>query len=160
MPLSLGFQLDVAGAVRSLRAIRSGLSPESAPLRQAVSAAGAAYLDASRERFIRNSGGGEWAPLSPSTLRTKNPNPGILRRNDHLLNSLTPGAAGNVFLTIPGGVRVGTSVPYAGFHQHGTSRMPARTILVAPSPEAVERMRKPIETTVRQVVKASAAAAA
>jgi len=52
----------------------------------------------------------------------------ILRDTAILLNSLSPGLEGNILRTEPGAAIVGTNVPYAGYHHHGTSRMPQRRL--------------------------------
>ena len=77
--------------------------------------------------------GGNWAKLSPAYAMFKariRPGRPILTFDGHLAASLG-GARG------PGAVRVvrgnklryGTTIPYAGFHNRGTSKMPARQVL-------------------------------
>src|SRR6185436_13207261 len=83
--------------------------------------------------------GGAWARLSPTYRVWKQkfyPGQPILVRDGTLRNSLhwygdSPGYGG-VFDAQPSFVVVGTSVPYAGYHQYGTKKMPARSFLPTP----------------------------
>jgi phage gpG-like protein len=77
-------------------------------------------------------GGTPWAPLAPSTLRkSRRTRSGILNLTGALLGSLTdPGAPGHVEQTDSGQLLFGSALPYSGFHQTGTRRMPARPIIV------------------------------
>ena len=77
-------------------------------------------------------GGTPWAPLAPSTLRkSRRTRSGILNLTGALLGSLTdPGAPGHVEQIDSGQLLFGSGLPYAGFHQTGTRRMPARPIVV------------------------------
>lgn len=83
-------------------------------------------------------GGEPWAPLAPSTLARKPAGKGILENSGRLLNSLVAGGSGGAgdSLRFLGRqeMRWGTSVPYAAFHQHGTSRMPRRRVVKLPEP--------------------------
>ena len=76
--------------------------------------------------------GTPWAPLAPSTLRkSRRTRSGILNLTGALLGSLTdPGAPGHVEQIDSGQLLFGSGLPYAGFHQTGTRRMPARPIIV------------------------------
>src|SRR4051794_23528439 len=70
-----------------------------------------------------------WAPLAPSTVLSRAalgypPGP-ILHRSGRMRRSLTGGAESTT--DIDGTtLRLGSSVPYAEFHQTGTANMPAR----------------------------------
>jgi phage gpG-like protein len=77
-------------------------------------------------------GGTPWAPLAPSTLRkSRRTRSGILNLTGALLGSLTdPGASGHVEETDGSQLLFGSALAYAGFHQTGTRRMPARPIIV------------------------------
>lgn len=83
-------------------------------------------------RFGRAS---RWAPLAASTvaerqrLKLGGEHPILWRTGDLGMSLRERGAAGNVFQATPTGVTVGTSVAYAGYHQSGTRRMPARQIV-------------------------------
>lgn len=77
----------------------------------------------------------KWQPLAASTVRDRvrrgyeGDHP-ILWRTGELAASLSErGAAGNIFETSKRGLRVGTSIPYASFHEYGTSRMPPRPLV-------------------------------
>lgn len=77
----------------------------------------------------RASGG--WAPLAASTLARKQRlglDPRILHATGRLAASLTAPLPGGDAIreALPLEMRFGTDVPYAGFHQTGTSRMPQR----------------------------------
>jgi phage gpG-like protein len=70
-----------------------------------------------------------WAPLTASTIRSRRyPGKPILSQTEALKNSLTSRPLGVERITNNNAV-LGTNVPYAGFHQSGTSRMPARRIV-------------------------------
>ncbi|MBI1941032.1 MAG: phage virion morphogenesis protein [Acidobacteria bacterium] len=77
----------------------------------------------------------------------------LLVRTGALLRSLTaPGAAGHVERFEDHSLAIGTSLPYALFHQTGTRRMPARPIIVlsgARSERWVEIVRDGIEEKAR-----------
>ncbi len=77
-------------------------------------------------------GGTPWAPLATSTLRkSRRTRSGILNLTGALLGSLTdPGAPGHVEQIDSAQLLFGSGLPYAGFHQTGTRRMPARPIVV------------------------------
>lgn len=81
------------------------------------------------ERF-ESEGYGNWAPLADSTVRQKAAHSwpmNILERTGDLKASLSdPGRAAQ---TTPQSMTWGTDVPYAGYHQEGTPKMPARPVL-------------------------------
>ena len=75
--------------------------------------------------------GTPWAELAPSTLRRRRASTSILYETGALLRSLTePGAAGHVEELEGYSLTLGSQLPYAGYHQSGTRRMPARPIIV------------------------------
>ena len=80
-----------------------------------------------RDRFS-SEGDGIWAPLSPMYAEWKNQNyPGktILRRTDRMYND----AVNNPQIRLFGNTMLyEIDNPIAKYHQHGTSRMPARPI--------------------------------
>lgn len=84
--------------------------------------------------------GGAWAPLSPAYRvwkRAHYPGQPILVREGTLRESLRwSGTVGDqgIFNAQPQYAFVGTKVKYGVYHQHGTSRMPARPFL--PEPDA------------------------
>ena len=68
-------------------------------------------------------GGTPWAGLAPSTLRARRAGFGILNSTGALLASLTdPDSAGHVEETDGQSLSIGSSVPYALFHQTGAGR--------------------------------------
>ncbi len=74
----------------------------------------------------REPGGTPWEPLKPSTIAKKG-HSRILYETGTLMASLaTVGGPGNISDIYDHGSAFGTDVEYAGFHQTGTSRMPAR----------------------------------
>lgn len=77
----------------------------------------------------------KWEPLAPSTQRDRErrgyePDHPILWRTGTLAASLSErDGPGNIFETTKTSVRVGTSVPYASYHEYGTTRMPPRPLV-------------------------------
>lgn len=85
---------------------------------------GGLFRKIEEEQFL-SEGHGRWRPLAPATLRRKK-GPGILRESGRLFDSLTsPGGEHEEEISKTEG-RWGTAVPYAIFHQTGTSKMPTR----------------------------------
>lgn len=81
-----------------------------------------------REHFAqeKDAGGNSWAPLAQSTIDRKGHDTILVEHGD-LERSLTAiGGAGNIAAVTGQGLLFGTSDEKAGFHQAGTSRMPAR----------------------------------
>lgn len=82
-------------------------------------------------------GSGGWAPLSPAYAAWKArryPGAGILHRTGTLAASLTTRPFGVEDITRDQAV-FGTRVPYAGYHQAGTDRMPPRPPIQFPDSE-------------------------
>lgn len=92
---------------------------------------------------------GRWAPLSAGYARSKqasHPDKPILRADDDLFASLTdPEAAGAILRPEPDSLTIGTSVPYAIFHQRGTRHMPARPP-ISPSETQKRRLQKALQS--------------
>lgn len=125
------------------------------PIHKAIHTACMIYMGFTRERYIEQSrGGGDWPPLAPSTIasRRKGRNTqgaeaaetsaaifqaqgvpageaSILIDTATLLGSLGSGQARTE--SVPAGVRVGTVVEYAKYHQFGDG-VPKREIMVDP----------------------------
>ena len=75
------------------------------------------------------SGSGGWTALSPAyaTWKARHyPGKGILVRTGALRSSLTTGGAGHIEKKSADRLEIGTSVPYAIYHQKGTRKMPKR----------------------------------
>ncbi len=83
-------------------------------------------------------GGERWQPLSPEYAGWKQahyPGKPILERTGNLLRSLTSGADPNaVKVEDPQALTLGSKIPYAIYHQTGTSKMPARPEIKLPEP--------------------------
>lgn len=85
--------------------------------------------------------GHQWAPWAPSTkaarIRKGNASKGLMRDTDHLFNTIFAARATDDRLKIiAGGLRLqlNTRVPYAIYHQVGTSNMPERQVIPDPLP--------------------------
>jgi len=96
-----------------------------------------------KKAFVEKSAGGadelgdRWEPLSQNTIDGRRVGRGvgtvqILRDTGVLLNSLSPGGPGNLIDAIPGGVSIGTNVPYAIYQHFGTKTIPARRLWPEP----------------------------
>ena len=96
-----------------------------------------------KKAFVTKAAGGtdeagdRWEPLGQDTIDGRRVGrgvgvPQILRDTGVLLNSLSPGGPGNLIDAIPGGVSIGTSVPYARYHHEGTKTIPARRLWPEP----------------------------
>ena len=75
---------------------------------------------------------GGWAPLSPRYARWKAqhyPGARIMHRHGVLEESLTGPGSGSIVRMRPQELALGSSVRYAGYHQRGTGRMPARKVI-------------------------------
>jgi phage gpG-like protein len=93
--------------------------------------------------------GTPWPPLAPSTARRKKAGAGLLVSSGMLARSLgVRGAAGSVEEQDAHSLALGTRIPYAAFHRFGTSRMPARPLIVLSAARAAkwtEIVRRGIE---------------
>ena len=77
-----------------------------------------------RETFL-SEGGGRWVPRQDDL-----PHP-LLRKSGTLYSSLVrPGSRGNINVQTSHSLEYGTDIPYADFHEFGTSRIPARPYLL------------------------------
>lgn len=143
----------------------AGVTSEDAEVRYGMVAATRLYTRFIRERYLSASAGdGTWAPtaLRGRVVRlnlARRPrarfmvSTGILIRTGRLFSSMFEGGGDHLeeFVTAGSGdVVVGTSVPYAVFHQFGTSRMPARPIFVPPDVATVNEMTRVLEQGVQR----------
>jgi phage gpG-like protein len=158
MPVTVTVEVNDALPLAVLEAIAQASQPPLHPkMREAVHRAQDAW-DADGFRFFnRNAkGGGLWPALAPSTVARKKRRgtlaKGILRDTDKLYTSLRKGSPGNVNRDLPDGVQRGTNVPYAIFHQMGTSKMPARPIKVDPDANMKQRIMGNITGGIRDVI--------
>jgi phage gpG-like protein len=87
------------------------------------------FYESTRQRFASD-GFGTWPRLSDGYAKWKTkkyPGEGILSRTGDLRRSLTDRFGPHaVYEDEAQSLLLGTTVPYANFHQYGTSRMPAR----------------------------------
>lgn len=125
-------------------ALVSGRTPDPTGLVRSLQLlAGQAALALIKDAFVTKSRGGtdgagdRWEPLKPATVAHRRQGrgagaPEILRDTGVLLNSLSPGVAGNVLDAKPGEIIVGSNVPYARFHHEGTDTIPARRLWPEP----------------------------
>lgn len=90
------------------------------------------------QNMVRGGGmfgaGSRWPPLAASTIREKarlgyGAMPPLWRTGAMAASLAEKGAPGNILAAGPASLVVGTSIDYAGFHQQGTSKMPARQIV-------------------------------
>lgn len=117
------------------------------------------YRSFVRQRFARLSrGGGEWAPLKPSTIKRRRGgggNAAILRDTGAMFAGLQPSLGGSSLLKSSPLKPVGfvatleSARQYksgagladvAGYHHHGEGNLPARPILVQPPASTVNQM--------------------
>jgi len=140
--MALRISLDVAGvrqvnralllsaaAVKDLRPVWEDLYDDFLQGEKSVFAAEGNAGSPTREMGSSGSWG-PWAPLNPDYAARKQAQgygTKILVRTGRLKGSLTERShADAVFQPRELGMSLGTRVPYAGYHQTGTSRMPAR----------------------------------
>lgn len=112
---------------------------------------------------------GGWKPLSPryAAWKAKHyPGKTILRRSDDLIKSLTMAGgalgvggrlgAGGILNVSPHSAELGTSVPYARYHQHGAPKrqLPQRRILYLP-PDASRTMGKLLQRWAVQLLRSN-----
>jgi phage gpG-like protein len=84
---------------------------------------------------------GPWAPLSPAYLERKFHDVGaepILVRSHRMIDSLLTDTDDTVKNMMPQALQFGTVVEYAGFHQTGTGKMPARRLFDFTEPQRKE----------------------
>lgn len=102
-------------------------------------------------------GAGGWTPLAPSTIERKQRSGyplDILVRTGELRESLSGRGKGSIETIQPLEMHLGTSSHSAVFHQRGTSRMPARPVIMLPE-EQKTRWHKIIHKFLVQAVKES-----
>lgn len=86
------------------------------------------FLDIDAAQFASEGGrSGGWAPLAPSTVRSRGSAHPILFESGRLQQSLTTRSSTDAVRRITAdSLEVGTTVPWARYHQTGTARMPRR----------------------------------
>ena len=125
------FEFQVAGdKLISRNLLRVGARAVDA--RPAFKAVADYMIDETEKQFASEGGhaSGGWAHLKPITLAGKarrGEDPRILHATHRLVDSLTDrGSADMILETTADELRYGSRVPYAAFHQRGTSSMPRR----------------------------------
>ena len=122
-------------------------------LRQGYERSADIYLAYLRREFDRKSqGGAGWAPLAPSTVKQKGAKTPILVESGRLKASLVRGAPGNVFNATPNGAEVGSDDRLLRIHQFGTNSIPARPVVVKPTPQVTRSMAQPLIEAVRKML--------
>jgi phage gpG-like protein len=104
------------------------------------------FRDAMRGQFATGGarGGKKWAPLSRAYSRWKErvaPGRPILVLTGDLVLSLTSRTGDTIQNEQPLSLALGTTLPYAKYHQNGTRRMPARPPLVLLQKDADQMAR-------------------
>jgi phage gpG-like protein len=97
-------------------------------------------MDMERQQFKTEGkfGGEEWAPLNESYAEYKRKvygSKGILVASGTMMQSLTSKGQGHYMNSGPNFVEVGTTIPYAGYHQRGhetPTKLPKRTVVPMP----------------------------
>jgi hypothetical protein len=174
-------KVNIEGLKRFGAAVAAGMrggGKAAGPIGAAFRQWGARFRAFIRERFAAFSrGGGDWADLKESTKRRRQgPRKGakgarsfaILRDTGTLLNAVDPtfsGKPGQLQQDIPFGIRVGYGGPgrhpkgkatiadIAAFHQEGAGHLPARKIIVAPSPasDVVNQMAEDMNRALKAI---------
>jgi len=162
MPISISVKIDL----KELRQFKRLLDKDlrvggqqygGSPVNNAFKQWGVRIRSFLQERFaIYSRGGGNWAPLKPSTISRRRKGKGkgpvaILRDTGTLYNALSPnftGKPGAIEERIPYGIKVGYGGParhtsnyggvatiadIASFHQVGAGYLPKREIIVQPN---------------------------
>lgn len=90
-------------------------------------------------------GGTDWEPLNRTYAEYKAKvygDRGILVRTGIMRTSLTTkGGAGHYYNAGPNFVEVGTTIPYAKFHQRGNAKLPRRVVIPSPPEEIGSAIR-------------------
>ncbi len=108
-----------------------------------------------KEHFAAEGNGktGKFAALSPAYKKVKQAKYGnapILQASKRLYKSLTSGGGEAIIEEGPQEMVLGTSVPYAGYHQSGTGKMPARPPIDL-TDEHEKRLTEPVNLYLRQL---------
>jgi phage gpG-like protein len=142
----MNFAVTIDGVEQSRRAFQS-LNETVRDFREAWPEIHMYFLRATLEEFDAQGarGGAAWQPLSESYGKWKAkryPGKPILVRTERLRRSFSlAGQKGGdqIYDALPESLTIGSAVPYARFHQRGTSRMAARPIL-QPTQRDIDRI--------------------
>lgn len=156
-------RVDLSG----LRRFSASVDQASGPFVKCVKQWAARYRGFIQERYNRFSrGGGNWPPLKRKRKRGALARASILRDTNTMFAAVSPQFAalpGQLEERIPFGVRVGYGGPsrhpkagmsvadLANIHQLGLGVVPAREIIVDPSPALVTAMAGDADRAVRQL---------
>lgn len=114
-----------------------------------------AYYKAVKEVFASEGGkSGKWAGLSSpykAIKAKKYGNVPILQRTKRLYRSMTQMGGEAIVNKQATEMTLGSNVPYGGYHQRGTSKMPARKVIDF-SDEQQTAILKPIGDSLKQLV--------
>lgn len=127
------FELTVSGdtqLMRGLSRFSEGIKDLTPAFREIVKD----FKEIERKQFDSSGsyGSGGWAPLSPRYAAWKDanyPGRGVLVRSGLMMESLTSTNPWTIEEIKPLSLRVGTSIPYARYHQKGGGRLPRRPIV-------------------------------
>jgi phage gpG-like protein len=138
--------IDSLGQEVVAREILRPLGRRASDLRPAMDAALDIIRDAEGRQFDTQGadGSGGWAPLADSTVQRKaraGLDPRILHATGDLVASVTTDSGDNIGISRKDGLDFGTTLPYAGFHQTGTGRMPARPVVQLPERDRRQIMK-------------------
>lgn len=117
--------ISIKGAQR-VDAKLSGVAQRATDLTPAMKRGGIVMLASVNRNFGESGRPSRWVPLAPGTVRQKarlGYSPLPLIRTGVLRASISPSTSTN-------SLKIGTSVPYAKYHQLGTRSIPARPYLV------------------------------
>lgn len=162
MSVGIQYQVDTRKIVARLRAMKQAASnTQRGPVRQGYDNAAARYENFVYRRYVRYSNhGGDWKELSPATLAARKAKgfrgKRILYVTGRLLKSMRIGSA-LTLKHIARGFRIGFSRTEKGklaIWQHGgTSRIPARPILVKADERTLAGMRRDVGDGYRQAIR-------
>ena len=113
-----------------------------------------AYYKVVKSIFASEGGRSKWAALSSPYKEIKQKKYGnmpILQRTKRLYKSMTQMGGEAIVDKQATEMTLGSSVPYGGYHQRGTSKMPARKIIDFTDAQQAEIL-KPIGDSLRQLV--------
>ncbi|MCX7844361.1 MAG: phage virion morphogenesis protein [Candidatus Bipolaricaulota bacterium] len=129
------FEISIAGELQVRRLIE-GVIHRGQDLRPVWACIARDFHEVETRQFATEGGlGRPWPPLSPAYAAWKAkhyPGAPILVRTGRLRASLVGSTRDTVEVMEPHMLRIGTRVPYALYHQTGTSRMPPRPPIVIP----------------------------
>ena len=111
-------------------------------LRPAFKVARMLIMESTQRTFMAEGRPDRWQPLSEMTLKRRGQNAKILRDKGILMTSIGISSADGIFVLRPLELRVGTTVPYARYHQDGIG-VPRREFMVL-LPEDEEKISKAI----------------